>query len=284
MSDPFFQLIRRKNEDLRELELFVDIALNGLDMATKAVRGVELVQEISKVLGEPSPYPTLDVLERAKARAQAVEKFAAQEKQRGFPYLFGLGSVRLWALMEALVDELVIEALKTPKQCKDQALLAKLKGPLLEFRGASIEDQAEFLAETLKQAVDATLKQGVGKFEAVLEPVGLGGGVADAVRKLLFELSNVRNAIVHRGGKADRRLVESCPWLGLSRGNPLLLTGRHFHRYVLSAQWYLLELRARHDFPVGKTRSTELEHLQTELLKLIAKDDQDPANARKAEA
>jgi hypothetical protein len=51
----------------------------------------------------------------------------------------------------------------------------------------------------------------------------------------------MRNAIVHRGGKADRRLSESCPWLGLKVGDPIRVDHVKYGRYVEAAHKYLLE-------------------------------------------
>lgn len=245
MSDAISRIIQEKREDLRELELFAEIALNGLDRATKAVQGIELIQKINAALGEPSPFPTDEALAEAKARAGEVEKFAGAQSQHGFSYLFGIVAIRLWSLLEAFVDDIAVEALKTPEKCKDRVLLSKLKGPLIEFRNASPDDQAEYLAETLKQGVEATLKQGVGKFEAILEPLGFGGGVADEVRKCLFELCHVRNTLVHKGSKADRRLIDACPWLGLARGDHIRLSAKDFRRYSFAGYWYLIEIKHR---------------------------------------
>ena len=274
MSDAFDRIIQEKREDLRALELFVDISLNGLEKATKAVHGIELMQRINEALGDPPPFATEEDLANAKARATDVALFAESEKARGFPYLFGIAAIRLWSLLEALVDDLVIESLKDPSQCKDQALLSRLKGPLLEFRNASADDQAEYLAETLKQTVEAALKQGVGKFESILDPVGLGGGIADPVRKCLVELRHVRNAIVHRCGKADRKLIDACPWLQLARGDQVSLNGREFHRYTIAGYWYLIEIKRRYQSrrsPDPETMVQLQNDLVAHILKLEAK-------------
>jgi len=270
MSNAIYRIVSEKREDLRALELFVDIALNGIDKATKAVHGIKLIQKINEALGDPPPFTNEEALAKAKARAADVAQFAESEKSRGFPYLFGIASIRLWSLLEALVDDLAVEALKDPAGCKDQVLLSRLKGPLLEFRNASSDDQAEFLAETLKQAVEAALKQGIGKFESILEPIGLGGGIADSARKCLFELSHVRNAIVHKGGKADRKLIEACPWLLLTRGDQVCLNGKDFHRYTMAAYWYLLEIKLRYQFR-GELRPDAMTQLQADLVTQILK-------------
>lgn len=260
----------RKREEMRELELFVHVCENALRQATRAVKGVELQRDTAKFLGEPSPYASDEEFERAKSHASDIARFAEAEKSAGLPYLFGLCAVRLWALLEALIDELVVEAMRQPEKCKDQAALSKLKGPLMDFRNASPEEQAEFLAETLKQGVEASLKQGIGRFEAVLDPVGLGGAVDEIVRRALFELNQIRNVIVHKGGKADRRLVESCAWLGMQRGDAVRVSGSMFRRYQLAAYWYVVELRSRIDQHLGQSSSPEASKIHSELREMIA--------------
>jgi len=250
----FYSCLQKKSSDLEELELFADICSKALRRATKGVEEIDLWQRISGLLGEKPPMEPGEALEKAKARAATVAAFAEAQKTNGAPYLFSLCTVRLWALLEALVDELVVEAMKDPGSCTDQVLLSKLKGPLVEFKVASSDEQAEFLAETLKQAVDAPLKLGAGRFEAILGPVGLGGEVDDHVRKNLFELSQVRNCVVHKGAKADRRFLEACPWLDIDRGAEIQVTAAMFERYMTAAFWYAVELRGRVDERGGGSR------------------------------
>lgn len=270
MAD-ILSIFARKRQDLAELELFANICIRALQQASKAVEGIELQLKIADALGEPLPFESTEALEKAKEEAAKVAAFAVTQTSGGSPYLFSLCAVRLWALMEALVDELIVETMYDPTKCSDQDLLSRLKGPLVEFRAASAEEQAEFLAETLKQAVDAPLKLGVGRFEAVLAPVGLGGQVDESVRKALFELSQIRNVIVHKSGRADRRIIEACPWLALTRGGDVVVTDKLFGKFLSASYWYLLELAGRKDERDGKVRTSELTHAHSLLLKEIAR-------------
>lgn len=254
----FVSIVQQKRDDLRELETFAGICKQALNQATKAMELIDLQTRIATALNEPSPFETEAQLENAKARALNVSKFAETQTANGSPYLFSLCSVRLWALMEALVDELVVEAMQNPQDCPGKAVLAKLKGPLIDFKLAPADEQAEFLSETLKQAVDASLKLGVGRFEVLLEPVGLSGQVNEAARKVLFELSQVRNIIVHKSGKADRRIIEACPWLAAKRGETIHVNSEMFARYLMAAYWYIVEIRGRVAERAGKSRTNEV--------------------------
>lgn len=265
----FIDIVQRKRNDLSELEVFAGVCERALSQATKAVESIDLQHRIATALNEPPPYESESELAQAKARAQKIAQFAEAQKANGSPYLFSLCSVRLWALIEALVDELVVESLQNPQECPDQAILAKLKGPLIEFKSAPPDEQAEFLAETLKQAVDASLKLGVGRFEVLLAPLGFSGEVHSTIRKTLYELSQVRNIIVHKSGRADRRIIDACPWLSLKRGQTIHVTAEMFGRYLKATYWYIVEMRGRIDERSGKQRSKEVKHALCMLEKLL---------------
>src|SRR5262249_51191654 len=78
-----------------------------------------------------------------------------------------------------------------------------------------------------------------------LEPFGLSGAVPDAVQRDVFELNQVRNCLLHRAGRADRRLIDACPWLGLTTGMPVVVTHQTYQRYVVSLIRYATQLVVR---------------------------------------
>ncbi len=251
-------IIHKKSEELGELELFVGVCENALNLAARSVEAIDLRRRIAEVLNEKQDYESESELDAAKQHAIKVSEFAENQRKDGLPYLYSLCAVRLWALTEAMVDELVVHSLQTPSDFFDHSILSKLKGPLIEFRSASPDEQAEFLAETLKQLVDAPLKLGAGRFEALLAPVGLGGDVQEGVRRVLFELSQIRNVIVHKSGKADRRIIEACPWLKFKKGDTVHVTFDMFERYRLATYWYIVAIRGRVDCRYGIKNPTDL--------------------------
>jgi hypothetical protein len=265
----FRDLLRAKSTDFRELELFSNLCREALLGATRAVRIVELEERAATIAGITDRAGSPRDFTKLKANAASIATFAEAQERRGLPYLFGVCSVRLWSLLETLVDELVVEALRTPESCPDRQVLAKLRGPLLDFHNASPDERAEFLAETLKQVVEAPLKQGVGKFEACLSPVGLGGEVDGNMRRVLFELSNVRNVIVHKGGKADKRLIDACPWLSYARGASVDIDMTMFGRYMTAGHWYLVELLRRVCVRDSTAIPDDLDGAQAELVAVL---------------
>lgn len=255
--------------EIKRLGVFVEACLSGLEASAQAVSYVDLQRRVAATLRKPDPFPTPESYETAKQHAERLQQLASEEEQKGFPYLFGLATVRLWSILEAMVDEIAVEYLKDPGSCEDVDLIRSLKGPLVDFVNAAPDEQAEFLANELKLAVKAALKPGVGRFEAILEPLGIGGGVDENVRRAFIELSQLRNAIVHCGGVADKRFVEACRWLGYAVGQRLRPTRLDFRIYELAVMWYIAEISARIARRQGDKDSAE-QQLRDELTPKLA--------------
>jgi hypothetical protein len=226
----------------RELATFVDVCLAGLHHATGATGAIDLNRRIAAVLRQPDPFPDETVLEEHKARAKVVEDFAKEEVRKGFPYLFGLAIVRLWSIVEVMVEDLAIAILRRSDLVPPTGPLGELRGPLLPFLGASTQERAERILAALQEKCRATFRPGAAAFEAVLEPLGVSGSIEESIRKCLIELAGVRNVILHRHGVVDTRLAQSCPWVGWQAGNSVNLTRNHFHMYGLAVNWYIVEL------------------------------------------
>jgi hypothetical protein len=263
--------IRRASYELGQLEMFVSICVQALDKSTQAVQMLEVAQRLAKQANLSDHILSEEDLAEVKKRASKFEEFARQQKDDGFPFLFGLAIVRLWSILEALIDDLVINFLRKPDTCKNKDLIYSLKGPLLEFMTAPPDQQADFLTERLKDAVKAGLQLGIGRFEAMLDPIGLGGGIDTNVRRVLFELSQVRNAIIHKAGIADKRFVENCPWLNLNVGAPLKINSNDFHLYTMSIYYYAVELKLRIQTFLGHEKPQDLIDLLSESAETINK-------------
>ncbi len=230
--------IKRCRSELNKLEKFVDLTIRAFSQAADAKRMLELCRDTGLEYSDEEFVAAL-------AKAEETESFARPEQSSGFPYLFGVSVIKMWSLIEAMVDDLAVECLSEPEKCEDKQLIDKLSGPLIEFVRAGPEQQAQILAREVKLAVGASQKRGVGRFEAVLRPLGLGGGVHSDVRKVSLELSECRHVHVHRASTVDQRLVETCPWLSLQVGNELHQSYNDFSRFQLAAYWYVLELEER---------------------------------------
>jgi hypothetical protein len=278
---PVHAAIRRATDEFAQLELFVEICYRALEESTQAVRKVELLEKsqelikrAEKLLGEKignSTFINNKALNKVREKAAKVEAFSQKQKCDGFTYLFSLAIVRLWGILEATIDDLAIDFLSKPDVCKEKNLIYNLKGPLLEFARASAEQQADYLCEKLKESVNARLKQGIGRFEAILEPIGLGGNIDDVARRILFELGQVRNIIIHKAALADRRFVESCPWLNIKAGMLLKINLHDFILYKVAAYYYLFLILIRTIELSGYKISENIKKIRGEFEKDVGK-------------
>ncbi len=257
-------------DEINRLGMFIDLCFQGLTHTAHASWWVDILEKATKVLGKRSLYKNLETFEDAKRSAKKSEDFAREEIQHGFSYLFGLAAIKLWSILENLIDQLVLQYLKEPLIHQDKELISKIKGPVVEFIKASADEQAEFLAGELKNLVKSALSIGVGKFESILKPLGLGGGVPDEVRKAFVELVEVRNILVHRNGIVDKKFTKMCPWLSFELGDQIHLKPANFQIYKSTAIWYILELNARIEQCYGNDKSKEYIGVQNTALEIIS--------------
>jgi hypothetical protein len=232
---PACQLIADALEQLRDVRMFEEIASEGLRVATEAKELHQLLMENSKL---PDENPVL-VGEDAVKRVEAQAQWAEAEERDEFPYLHGLLCIRIWAILDAVVDDLVAMLLADPSKYQGQEIVRKIKVPVVDFTAASDEEKAEMVLQEYKRNLGASLKPGVGRFESMLDPLGLGGPVDDVVRRTLLECSQARHVLVHRAGFADPRLVKQCPEMNLEVGDPVEINHEQFIGFQLAADWYL---------------------------------------------
>lgn len=231
-------------DDMRRLRRFVNLAVSACNLGVDAPELVRQMRRIARATGR-DPYTTEDAYDRAIHEADELASFAREEKERGHSYIYEIAIVKLWSMLETYVDGHAYDVLLHHENLRELDAVRNLRGPLLEFATASRDEQAEFLLAELKLAVKATLQRGVGRFEAVLDAVHLGGPVDPHVRRKILELSQVRNVIVHRGGEVDRQLTDRCPWVHHTIGSKLLITARDYAQYGAAVHWYGVEIDGR---------------------------------------
>jgi hypothetical protein len=160
-------------------------------------------------------------------------------------YLHGLCAVRLWTTLEAGVNDLVLSLMNLDDRWKLLAVFQKIKVPAGEFVAMSPRDQMKHLMDTYMTAHGVRQKAGVGRFEDILNPVGLGGPVDNYVAKAILELGEVRHVLVHRGGFVDAKFEDRCPWVPKYGAGVLRVTPGFFLVYFFAVMTYMAELMAR---------------------------------------
>lgn len=231
-----------KVPELRVLDDYVWATLRGW-VSLPAGR---MVKSTLRALGRESEADPEALATDLKAEEEEIRlrEFTDAQAEGDYPYLHSLVAVRLWAMIEAAVYEVLLEALKDRDSLAASTYLEKLKGPVLPFVGADPVESAELLLELMRRDVPRDAL-GAGRFEALLSRVNLGGPVTPPVDEILLELSEVRHCVVHRGSLTDRRLAERCPWLNVTEGETLPATQGRYWFYRTATYWYVLELTRR---------------------------------------
>lgn len=231
---------RRHFEYIEEANRLLHIAMRGLSAVKAMPAAVTALAQWDVANGREPDGESHKMREATEAAT-----IAEQETERGFPTLHAHASVDLWSSTEACVDDLLCAWLgEFPEELKHDAL-AKVKIAFGEYLSLQVEDRVRYVLEEVKQSVRSALKPGIGRFEAVLDLVKLGGGVPDGTRRDLYELSLVRNVLVHRAGIVDRRFKAACDWRDDSVGARIIVSHADYSRYLSAVCDYLSEVLKR---------------------------------------
>jgi hypothetical protein len=240
-SDPFYDFLEHQQDLARTLRM----SMNGISMLIARHGVIEILQQ-----GKTDD--DLEVLEKA-----ARERDLAQsEVDNDFPILHEHATVALWGSLEALVLSFAASWLENKAGAGQVEAVKKqkLKIKLGDYESIAAADRCLWVIELIDRETSGPLKNGVNRFENLLQAFRLNGTTLEELKKTLFEMSQLRHAIVHRRGRADRKLIEACPWLSLKSGDRIKITHKMWRTYSDAAVEYVSELiqRVRIDFGLGR--------------------------------
>ncbi|MFS8202624.1 hypothetical protein ACLVWQ_28550 [Streptomyces sp. CWNU-52B] len=241
------QLLYRFTEHLDDSLSVVSLAHWGAHFSIEHVELMELVlQDDFAPMGSK---PTAEQKAEAAKRAQ----FAKREKERGFPLLHGQALMGMWGVLEAFVEDFCVFCLENFPESLRSASLKKIKISLSDFMGFSESDRLRYLVTEIQREKKVGLRSGIAVFEDLLNSIEisgepqsrLAGEVDRRVRDLLYEAQQIRNALAHRSGIADRRLCEACPNLRLIPGQRILLSLDYIETLDAAIRVYVLTILNR---------------------------------------
>lgn len=256
--------IQNSLDEVRDLRIFVNTAKLGTLLTASHSTFRELFARVQLDIASIFPNETAETWDE-------LEEHARGEVEDDVPYIHGFATIRLASILETMVSDVCLQLLMDDASVLAGEQIRKLRGPIADFLRASEFERGEYLLELLSQETKAKLRPGAGRFEPLLQAVGLGGEVTPDGARLLVELTEVRNVLVHRRGLADKRLVDRCPWLNLQAGEATKVTGWMFARYMSAAKYYTIEIwyrwAVKHGDPalaehVATFRSTVLDELK----------------------
>lgn len=239
------ELLDNAIDEIEKLNAFTKMAKLGISYAVEGESWVDLKREISKLRNQDDPFGNEEEYVKQKQMAKRDQKHAEREIEQEFSYLYSLATVQLWTILESAIDDQLLKIISRINRKNPPEQLNRLRAPLFSLIEISTEAQNELVLSLLKENISSSLKPGIGAFEALLSALGFGGAVDEIVRRNIFELSQVRNVIVHRGGIADQRFINVCPWYDSLVGAKLKVNENSFRKYMFSVLCYLVDLEIR---------------------------------------
>jgi hypothetical protein len=225
---------------LEESDRILRLSMTGIGLLRTMPRAMEALA-MAEPPAESERENHIKGLEKVKEAAE----FATTEVERGFPLLHAHTLVGIWGAMEATVEDVQVAFLLNDAETLRNEAFSKIKVPLAHFESLEREERMRLLAHEFERNLGMTRREGVERFEGLLEPLGLSGKVEPAQKKAIYEMHHVRNVLVHRAAIADRRIVEGCPWLNLKVGDRVVVTPGSLLGYGNALTQYVTELICR---------------------------------------
>src|SRR5258706_3571043 len=175
-------------------------------------------------------------------RVEEIEALALGEVEKGFPLLVSHSVVALWSALEAAIVAFCADWLVSHPECLQLESVARIRLPVAAFANADNKATMEAVVDEISQRIDAAMKPGIGRFQSLLENIGIGFGVDADLRKCLFEMSKARNLIAHKSVRVDRKFASECPWLKLQESDPFVISLDPYSRYCAAAREYVAQL------------------------------------------
>jgi hypothetical protein len=189
------------------------------------VRGLRQLQTLPKLFEALELLKDEMTTERAPGQCSIPVKgviadaaWVEREVQNDFPLLHCHSVVALWSALEVMCEDLCVAWLENRADAWNAPEVAKLKVPLGEYTVLTPSDRAGFVVQELGRARASAFKAGSAAFESLLGVFDLAPAVGTHLRRALYEMNRVRHVVVHRGGRADAKLLHECPWLPCAVG------------------------------------------------------------------
>jgi hypothetical protein len=221
---------------IRDESRFLHLSMKGLDHLTALPRLLEILHSVDLHAEEEAAEPAsqADRLTTAKKDAEWIQR----EVKDGYPILHAHSVVALWSALEVLSEDLSACWLTNKPECWQYAPISKLRITLGEYEALPREERVRFVIRELARSLSVDLKTGIGRLEPLLGIFGLAPAVGPNLRRALHELSQIRNVIVHAGGRVDRRLLAECPWLPWRVDAPVIIDHTLYGWYYSGADCY----------------------------------------------
>jgi hypothetical protein len=166
-------------------------------------------------------------------------------EKSGYSFLLTQAAINTYSYLEAAIKSLVMGYIQSGEKLSGISALSAIQVPYAAFRSLSEEEQLDFLYQQYETHTGAGLRQGVKRFESLLEPLGFSGPRSEAIDYGIYELAQVRSLLLYKNGLVDKKFTEACPWFSSQLGRKLVITPEMFDTYNHAVLEYIAILIKR---------------------------------------
>jgi hypothetical protein len=106
--------------------------------------------------------------------ARKLEDLAHQQVREGFPLLYAHSVVAIWGALEATIPSFVTQWLLCRPDALTKPIFEKIRVSVATYESLSQEEKMRYVVDELLRSIQYQTQPGVGRFEALLNPLGLG--------------------------------------------------------------------------------------------------------------
>jgi len=219
-------------------DVLTQLAIESLIRFPRLMDMLEAVEQLGNMSNEK---PKTSSLAYFKDKGEIFKT----ETEDNFPFFHASSTVSIWGAMEAYIKDIIAICIQEDPSFLETDTIQRVKIPFSIFSKMSRVEQNYHLVTEVERKIQSNLKSGISRFESLLGEFCLDGEVDDTSRRTFIELSNVRNVLVHRGGFADNKLVDNCPWLPINVGDLVKIDAKTQFRYHNEVGIYAADVQAR---------------------------------------
>ena len=250
-------------KDIQFEDLFYSIKRTH-DIINVAERGLRMAEKMPDVIALLKKHQLEEIEESNYENAFRHAEVAKKEVEAGFPFLFTQSVLMMYSSLEASIKSTVITFFKN-NDLENIKEVGNIKIVFAEFINLEEDEKYDYLFQQYEKNITSGILYGLTRFENLLSPIGLSGEIDSQLSKDIFELSQTRNNILHRGGIADRFFVKNCPWLNYKNGDCIKIDRELHEKYFSAIIKYCLKLA----FRVAEIKGMDTSELKKEFEDII---------------
>lgn len=238
-------------EFLDEMDLYHDLiwlTVNSISVSQKLPQAIAAIESVEGQVQE---------LQVQKKRIDKIAALANQEIDSGFHFLYNQAVVYLYSQLEGAIKRFIMRFFSIEGVIENFDSIGKVKISISEYTSLNEVERLEYIFQQYEKNEARGIQYGVTRFESLLEPIGFGGEVDQSISRDIYELSQVRNNLIHRGGIIDKYLLDSCPWIKMPLGSKIGLEKDQYERYAIASVKYLSVILVR----LGEIRGKDMSEL-----------------------